>query len=201
VTGVDIEWQPNNPHVTIMADAMDYPLDGYDLIHASPPCLPFTKAAATRRGQGYEYPDLLTPMRARLREQGTPYIIENVEGAPMVVPITLCGTMFGLKLLRHRWFESNFWLTAPPHLPHTGSVGMRDYVTVAGHGGSRAARQEAMGIDWMADQELVDAVPPAYTEFLGRQAMDYIMRQRSLAPGGIVQEATTGTRSAGPKPG
>ena len=133
VVGVDIEPQPNYPFEFIREDAMSFPLEGYDAIHASPPCQRWTRGQ-NARGQADKHPDLLTPIRQRLQETETPWVIENVPGAPMRDPLMLCGTMFGMKLFsdgerayeedeatenasttafelrRHRWFEASFHL-------------------------------------------------------------------------------------------
>jgi len=122
--------------------------------------------------------DLVAKTRNRLEQLYLPYIIENVVGAPLINPIRLCGRMFNLKLIRHRLFESNIFLEEPEHPKHNGSVRNKDFVTVAGHGGDGRAKlslwQEAMGIDWMTKTELVQAIPPAYSRYLGSQVMDFI---------------------------
>lgn len=170
VTGVDLNPQPNYPFEFIQMSALDVDLSGYDLIWASPPCQAFTWSA---KQWHKEYPDLVDATRQRLILAGVPYIIENVIGAPLVDPQTLCGTMFGLKLIRHRLFETNFDWQAPPHHRHTGTVRHGDYFTVAGHGGNgRRAHHlwvEAMGIDWMTNPELAQAIPPAYSEYIANQ--------------------------------
>src|SRR5258708_28352590 len=104
ILGVDIVPQPRYPFKFVQADAMTFPLEGYDFIWASPPCQAFSK---TRRITGKEYPDLIDPIRQRFPTR-IPYVIENVTGAPLFAPVMLCGTMFGLKVIRHRNFETNF---------------------------------------------------------------------------------------------
>jgi DNA (cytosine-5)-methyltransferase 1 len=121
-----------------------------------------------------------------LRETGLPYIIENVDGAPLIDPIVLCGTMFPkLRVLRHRLFEANFTILTPPHKKHPkvhtfdrrkahyGKTDeWKDFVQVTGGGNcTLAAAQEAMGIDWMTKGEINEAIPPAYTEFIGKQLL------------------------------
>ena len=177
VVGVDIAPQPRYPFPFVQADALDYLAahgHEFDAIHASPPCQKYSWSA--KRWTEIERADLVGPTRAGLQRTGRPYVIENVVGAPLVRPLVLCGVMFGLAVLRHRLFESNVVLLSPGHRPHTGSVGDGTYVTVAGHGGnnckgrgSRAVKQAAMGIDWMSDAELNQAIPPAYTHYIGRQ--------------------------------
>jgi DNA (cytosine-5)-methyltransferase 1 len=186
VVGVDINPQPNYPFEFIQADALEWlswtslSLPGFDVVHASPPCQAYSWSA---KRWDVERADLLAPTRELLRKVGLPYVIENVVGAPMESPIRLCGVMFGLEVIRHRLFESNVAMVEPWHAPHQGSVQDGTYVTVAGHGGdnikgrgSRAAKQRAMGIDWMSDEELNQAIPPAYTEWIGRQLLQVVER-------------------------
>lgn len=183
VTGVDIERQPHYiGDVFHQADAMTFPLEGYDLIWASPPCQAYSMSAQSQRNQGKEYPDLLRAIRDRLLETDTPWIIENVKGAPMRADYRLCGCMFGLKLRRERWFETSWnGFALLPSCYHPEPV-----VSVVGHGTPAWVRQRlgfnptikdyraAMGIDWMNRDELSLAIPPAYAEYLGRQALDII---------------------------
>lgn len=189
VVGVDINPQPNYPFPFQQMDAMlvlqgmaDYPHHwDFDAIHASPPCQAYSWSA--RRWTEVERDDLVAPTRDLLRATGLPYVIENVVGAPLVSPIRLCGEMFGLEVIRHRLFESNVPMVEPPHPKHRGTVKDGTYVTVAGHGGDnikgrggRAAKQKAMGIDWMTDVELNESIPPTYTEWIGRQLIQAIER-------------------------
>jgi DNA (cytosine-5)-methyltransferase 1 len=177
VTGVDVVAQKHYPYRFIQGDALTVELEGYDVIHASPPCQLYS---ITQYIRGREHPDLVEPMRARLREWGGLYVIENVVGAPLVEPITLCGRHFGLELYRHRLFESNAGLREPPlhpvHLPICTPIGEKhrpgDYMTVAGHFSSMPAAKRAMGIDWMNRAELGQAIPPAYTEYIGKQLIE-----------------------------
>src|SRR5690348_4826231 len=106
IVGVDINPQPHYPFTFIQADALTFPLDGFDAIHASPPCQDFaqTRYIVSRRGR--EYPRLIAPTRERLIASGLPWIMENVEGAPLMNPVTLCGTALGLRVRRHRLFRS-----------------------------------------------------------------------------------------------
>lgn len=177
IVGVDIKPQPHYPFRFVQADAMTYPLDGFDAIHASPPCQVFSMAAQSQRNRGVVYPNLLAPTRARLEQQGTPWVMENVPGAPMRSDFVICGCRVGLPLRRVRLFETSwngFDLMTPCH--HTGPV-----VSVVGHGTPAWQRERlgynptireyraAMGIDWMNRGELSQAIPPAYTEYIGRQ--------------------------------
>jgi DNA (cytosine-5)-methyltransferase 1 len=152
-----------------------------DAIHASPPCQHYTALAKGNNANVDQYPDLIPPTRELLEATGLPYVIENVPTAPLVDPITLCGEMFGLGVIRHRKFESNMSLAAPAHVPHRGRVaGWRHgqkfdgpYFAVYGDGGGKgsvAEWQTAMGIDWADVRlEIAEAIPPAYTEHIGAQ--------------------------------
>jgi DNA (cytosine-5)-methyltransferase 1 len=156
VTGVDIRPQPRySGDDFIQADVMD-PLFGI-------------------WGHPEKYPDLVAPTRTLLVESGLPYVIENVPGAPLRDPIVLCGEMFGLRVIRHRLFESNVFMLQPPHQPHTAraSYGRSpkngEHYTISGHFGDVKGGRLAMGIPWMTRDELSQAIPPAYTEFIGSQ--------------------------------
>ncbi len=184
VVGVDHKPQPRYPFPErfVQADALNPPFDlkTFDVIHASPPCQDFCAMkhfpGLAKRG------NLITATRKLLCSAGVPWVIENVPGAPMQAGVVLCGKMFGLKVYRHRVFEASVALLCPPHVSHRDNcrkrmLSRKGFVTVAGHGGMgigiggmEYARQ-AMGIDWMARDELSQAIPPAYTEFLGRQLL------------------------------
>lgn len=179
VVGVDINPQPRYPFEFHQANAMTFALSGFDAIHASPPCQAYTVLGG--REDLSHYPDLVDAVRERLQAAGVPWIIENVPGAPLRDPITLCGAMFGLRSYRHRLFESNVPLTAPAHPPHKVRVNRRGenrrqhwdnggFITITGDVGVYCG-PEAMGVDWMSGNELSQAIPPAYTEFLGRQLL------------------------------
>lgn len=184
VFGVDILPQPRYPFPFLEADALSLPmafLESFDAIHASPPCQAYSDLAA-RNGNGHKWPQLVEPVREMLTVTGKPYIIENVEGAPLKDYIVLCGTMFpGLRVLRHRLFETNFDLQPPQHGKHplVHTVDRRkahygktdewsDFVQVTGGGNcSVKAARAAMGIAWMIKREINEAIPPAYTRFVG----------------------------------
>jgi DNA (cytosine-5)-methyltransferase 1 len=177
VYGVDINPQPNYPFPFFRYDALKVKVKGFDLVHASPPCQRWTVA---RGIWARDHPDLLTPTRERLEGWGGPYIIENVPLAPLIDPVTLCGTMFGLGVFRHRGFETTLPVKAPDHASHDGRIGDGRYFTVAGHTGLRSSRdghgtglaeqwRTAMGISWGTAKELAQAVPPAYTQYIGEQ--------------------------------
>src|SRR6266704_94400 len=123
VTGLDIVFQPRYPFRFLQADMLTYPLDGYDAYHLSATCQGFSLASRFHSGTQAKYPNLLPAMRARLQRTGKPYVIENVAGAPLIKALMLCGTMFGLNVVRHRYFESNVFIFQPDHFPHTRRTG------------------------------------------------------------------------------
>lgn len=187
VHGIDLYPQKNYPYAFTRADALEYLIangHNYDVIHASPVCQHYTWAAARWRNDpdyktDYDV-DLLLPVRDELIRLGKPFIIENATQAPLDAnnAIVLCGTMFGLKVFRHRQFETNWMCLAPAKCSHKGKRighGAEDYVCVAGHGANGSARYErwcdAMDIHWMTKYELTQSIPPAYTEYIGRQLM------------------------------
>ena len=187
VVGVDIKPQPRYPFEFHQADALAYPLDGFDFILASPPCQAHTAMKTMHNAK--EHPDLIPASRERLIASGVPWVIENVIGAPLRSPIMLCGTMFGLglqgaDLQRHRMFEASFPIILTPQCQH----GARRTIGVYGEGCRDSRRKsdrsvdeftveqgrEAMGIDWMTLAELCQAIPPAYSEYLARQALNHM---------------------------
>lgn len=199
VTGVDLEPQPEYPFRFVQADALTYDLSGYDLVWASPKCQRWSQATR-QSGRQDDHPDQIAPIRERLVANGAPYIIENVLGAPLKDPVMLCGAMFGLAVIRHRLFECSFPIERPVHPKHSGSLVTGEYVTVAGNGGvpawtlkEREARglsrhvlgemtlerwREAMGINWMSRKPLTQAIPPAFSEWLGVRAAAWIQANR-----------------------
>lgn len=183
VEGVDNVNQNHYFHDFYQEDAIEFMKNGlrhYDFIWASPPCQLHSWGGAQWRNKGYEYPDLIEITRYYLKESGKPYIIENVVGAPLIEPVRLCGTMFpGLKIFRHRLFESNMNLKVEMKCKHEGHMvksrrtDSNDYFTVAGHNtGTHVEWADAMGIDWMTKQELAQAIPPVYSEYLTRQVYE-----------------------------
>jgi len=182
VVGVDIKPQPHYPFEFVQSDALVFAErlainNGwrFDAVHASPPCQAFTQAKTIH--PTVEHPDLLTPTRALLDLIGLPYVIENVPNAPMRPDFVLCGSAFGEpRLRRHRWFEVN-WDAAHLMAPcgHSDQL-----VSVFGHGGHRyhgvGEWREVMGIDWMTRDELAQAVPPSYTQFIGLHLLDQMAR-------------------------
>jgi hypothetical protein len=161
--GVDIEPQPRFPFAFMQADALTYPLDGFDAIHASPPCQAYSRATAWR-GKRSDHPDLLGPTIDRLRDCGVPWIVENVPDAPMDATVILCGSQFGLKVRRHRKFLFSWdgCYLLPP-CSHDGLLTFE-------HKQERAYG-DAMGCGWMARDGHRNAIPPAYTQWIGEQLL------------------------------
>lgn len=181
VVGVDINPMPRYPFEFHQADAvqflMEFGLD-FDVVHASPPCQPYSRMSNCRDGLAQTYDDTMIAMiRDLCRSMQVPYVIENVVGAPLFDPIELCGHMFGLQLYRHRWFESSVPIAVPPHVPHTlptspaGRWKPGTIMTIAGHVAPISVARDAMGVGWMTRDELCEAIPPAYTEFIGGRLM------------------------------
>lgn len=184
VTGVDIEPQPNYPFAFIQADVRSLTYDflfQFDAIHASPPCQQYSRGSVLARKRGKQYPDLYHSTKRMLEAAGLPYIIENVLGSP-AKGIRLYGDQFGLGVLRERIFESNIHLVS--HLPRNkqGSVRTGEYVTVAGHNKNTSRWARAMGIDWAATDEIREAIPPAYTEYLGLQLRTWLHQSQGFLP-------------------
>jgi DNA (cytosine-5)-methyltransferase 1 len=189
VVGVDIDPQPNYPYKFHQADvlAMDpWVLRSFDAVHASPPC----QGYSTQTQHRARHPRLIEATRDLLRAWGAPYVIENVEGARAFLkdPVRLCGSSFGLDVRRHRYFETNWDLVTPPcdhgwQTPRFRSLAIANHragklasvVGVHGHlnyPGEFPIRCKAMGIDWMTNNELVESIPPAYTEYIGQQLVN-----------------------------
>lgn len=187
IVGVDTVPQPEYPFSFELGDALTYPLDGFDAIHASPPCKRFTVAGAkARRAETLfePHPDLLTPTLERLGAVTVPWVVENVPGAPLRPDLLLCGSMFGLEVRRHRLFQSNAVLSQPAcrHDEQPRVVGVYgdgggdpNRARRGGGGGVKVAGAEAaaaLGIDWTTRQRsLSQAIPPAYTEYVGAQLL------------------------------
>lgn len=183
VVGVDIKPMPRYPRGTpfIKADALCVTRDElayFDLVWASPPCQRFSMLASREDLSGY--PDLIEPIRAKLIEADVAYVIENVPGAPIRKDLVLCGAMFGLRSYRHRHFECSFPIAQPDHPKHAVRVNRRGenrrehwanggFITVTGDVGTYCG-PEAMGIDWMSGDEMSEAIPPAYAEYIGHAA-------------------------------
>jgi hypothetical protein len=193
VVGVDIKPQPHYPFEFHQEDALIYPLGGFDAYHASPPCQAYLDC--NKNGKKItKHPRLIEPIRDRLLSTLRPFIIENVHKAPINAGLMLCGTMFGLNVIRHRYFEFNFNPPMSPfHCNHWGSVARGDFVAVYGRGGKgprypggrmpspinvRFTKSYAMGIEWeMTDKEINESIPPAYTEYIGRYLIGQCIQQ------------------------
>lgn len=194
VIGVDIEPQPRYPFEFICAEAiagLDYILKRRNVaaIHASPPCQRYSDLAK-RNGNAEDWPDLVAEVRAALTRTDLPYVIENVEGAPLIDPVRVCGTVFQkqLRVIRHRLFESNMSIEGTPCRPHPlvfthdkrkAHYGHLDqdtsFVQVTGGGNATVAnKRDAMGMPWASGHGCNEAVPPAYTEFIGRQLIEQL---------------------------
>lgn len=208
VTGVDLKPQPRYAgDAFIQGDALAYVKahgHEYDAIHASPPCQGYSRMRHLPWLKDRVYPLLIPATRAALVATGRPFVIENVAGAPLENYAMLCGTMFGLKVYRHRLFETSFFLLCPPHAKHREVIGSGrmlndrqnasangwvslpskghrnglrrsdDVIVAAGHFGGVAAARAAMGIDWMTRDELSQAIPPSYTLFIGAALLRHL---------------------------
>ena len=189
IVGIDIEPQPNYPFAFIQADALAPPFDlsQFDFIWASPPCQFASAAAAYMRARGKEYPDLIDETRELLASSGAVTAMENVPQAPLRRDLILDGTMFPpLRVIRRRVFETNFFMLQPSSRVRPNLVTKERWSTIAGGGRASGvpveanawhtadACRKAMGIDWMPRRELSQAIPPAYSEFIGRAALEHI---------------------------
>lgn len=179
VVGVDINPQPRYPFAFHRGDALKFLLEHhheFDAFHASPPCQAFTKAQKIQKN---DHPDYLRAVREAFTMIGKPWIIENVPGAPLIDPVELCGCMFdGLRTYRPRLFESGSGVVLPqpthrPHIARTAKMGRPpaegEFMHVVGNFSGVESARSAMDIDWMVRDELREAIPPAYTEFIGHQ--------------------------------
>lgn len=182
-TGVDHLSQPRFPGPFMQWDALEYVeqyWQFYDAIHASPPCQAYSRMTDCRPGLPEKHHDLLAQTRQILQATGLPYVIENVPESPLESPTWLCGQMFGLELYRHRGFETNWPLLAPEHPPHlvpTSRAGHWVEGTIMSVAGNVAPIEHArriMGISWMNRDELTEAIPPAYTAFVGHQLRKHL---------------------------
>lgn len=204
IVGIDIHPQPRYPFEFIQADAMTFPLESFDAIHASPPCQGYSIMRNLPWLRDKEYPMLIEPIEQRLRESGSHWVIENVMGAKLPAN-WLCGGMFGLPFFRHRYFHSSFYWLQPGHPEHARSIrrgrhlggrareivahvspsgrpqgmnswfkanGARRVGAAVGHAAGIGLAREAMGVHWMRREEVTQAIPPAYTEWIGRRLLE-----------------------------
>jgi DNA (cytosine-5)-methyltransferase 1 len=196
VTGVDINPQTRYPFTFIQGDAIEYLANHgheYDVIHASPPCQLYSRGTAAHRKNGKVYKDMIPVTRQLLEEIGKPYIIENVPHSPIRADIKLCGWNFGLKhIIRERWFEvgGGLFIMCPyPTQVPKGIVKHGKAVSIFGKGSYKQKGnkhpefdqgsvektwQYAMGIDWMNCDGLREAIPPAYTEYIGTEILNQL---------------------------
>jgi DNA (cytosine-5)-methyltransferase 1 len=195
VVGVDIDPQPHYPFAFIQADCLALEtrfLRFFDAIHASPPCQLFSVYRNNKAQTSKPAQNLIPETRAMLAASGLPYVIENVPGAPLLNPVRLCGTSFPpLEVRRHRMFEASFPIDAPPcdhgrltERKYPGSTNRPNGRTVCNIGEYRvplAVQKVAIGIDWMNLEEISEAIPPAYTEFIGSQLIAHLEAQRLAA--------------------
>lgn len=208
VVGVAIKPQPHYPFDFVQADALSVVLRGYQYrwktitgdawefaaIHASPPCQRWMQAQNFRADRE-EHPDLITPLRPLLEAIGLPYVIENVPAAPLIDPILLCGSMFDppLDVKRHRHFEANWTLEPPdwpcrhrlwlPRFPARASKGLRRVVSVFGQDSPAPLVRAVMGMPWATRLECSQAIPPAYSEFVGGKLMAHLGRRGAKCTG------------------
>lgn len=198
VVGVDIEPQPNYPFEFIQSDAIEFILKRgheFDAVAGSPPCQEYTKATAIAKARGKTYPDLVDPTRKAMRKAGRPYVMENVPQSPLRPDVILTGNMFNLPIIRKRHFETSFFMFTQPLIPEYRKVG-NELCSIWGKASQdrcskdrfgfktiREAWAFAMGIDWhMTEAELAEAIPPAYTEYIGRALLQtlYNLNHSSL---------------------
>ena len=188
VVGVDIKPQPHYPFEFHQADALTYPLYGFDAYHASPPCQAYSLAGATHRSKGKIYPELITATRNNLISTGKPFVIENVPNSPLINPIKLNGAMFEMLICRDRLFETSFPMDLLLLPQNKVSVKMGrpvkdgEVICPVGHFPQRKYAERQMGIDWMSKQELTQAIPPAYTEYIGKYLMQAVLEYSGVMP-------------------
>lgn len=183
VVGIDIDPQPRYPFEFHQADALKFLLENYeefDAFHASPPCQAHTTA---QRIQGRNHPDFIWATRAAFDLIGKPWVIENVPGAPLIDPVELCGAMFGLSTYRHRLFETNWPLRRkkhPEHVARTTKMGRApvagEYMHIVGNFSGVDKAREVMGMPWANRDGLREAIPPAYTRWIGEQLIQQMER-------------------------
>ncbi len=207
VTGVDHDPTPKYPFTFYQADALEYLANHgheYDVIHASPPCQGYSRSTAQFRGAGKVYSDLMEATRDLLNASGKPWIMENVPGSPMRPDVKLNGRMFGLRVIRWRWFEVGgglFLMNPGQNTIPKGLVKNGECVSVFGKGSYRKSNSDAhptfdqgsikstwryaMGIDWMDTEGLREAIPPAYTEWIGSMIFEQVKSKTNARINGI----------------
>lgn len=184
VTGVDIEFQPKYKSTFFQEDAIEFLKryhHDYDFFHASPPCQEYSLSTKQFRMKGKQYPQLISQLRTEFIKIGKPYVIENVPGSPLLNPIMLCGTMFGLPTYRHRLFESNVHLFQPMHEKHLQPncrMGRKpksnEFIQYVGHFSGIKIVQKFTGLHWLGQKELAQSIPPQYTYYIGLQIINHL---------------------------
>jgi DNA (cytosine-5)-methyltransferase 1 len=188
IVGVDHLPQPRYPFEFEQGDALEFLHSvnyvDFDMIHASPPCQGYSRMRYLPWLQGREWPLLIPELRRRLKQTGISYVIENVVGAPLLDPVCLCGTMFGLPIYRHRLFECSEWIMHFPHTPHREVIGPGRFLNdrrkrslngfVSAIRGDAQAAKQALQVPWMNRDEACQAIPPAYTEWIGARMLEAI---------------------------
>lgn len=174
ITGVDVKPQPRYPFRFVLGDYRSVNPQDFDFVWASPVCKRYTQMLNHGLTDCANHPDFIPDVRERLAASGRPYVIENVAGAPLLNAGMLCGEMFGLRVMRHRYFECSFRTVWPDHIPHRGNGHRKQgdggyYFRVYGHETGKAQWGLAMGIDWMKSYELAQAIPPAFSEYVAKQ--------------------------------
>ena len=209
VVGVDIAPQPHYPFEFHQGDALEFIAKygrEFDVIHTSPKCQFGTGLQHLGQARNKSYPEhenQIPGLRRLLVAVGQPYVIENVTGSRrhLINPVMLCGKTFGLKTYRHRWFEiSPFWMLAPSHISHQDQTppagngkSPKGFISVCGTGGVRGMTRpeildyfsEAMGIDWMTRAELSQAIPPAYTRWIGERLLEMLENVSAVEAGAV----------------
>jgi DNA (cytosine-5)-methyltransferase 1 len=186
VVGVDILTQPKHKGNFVQSDAFEYLKEYghlFDAIHASPPCQEYSPSTKQFRMAGKEYPDLIAQTREALIKSGKPYVIENVPNSPLVNPVVLCGTMFGMRTYRHRLFESNIHIDQPEHPEHTAKnakmgrpIKDDEFIQYVGHFPGVKMVQEMCGTPWLGQKELAQSIPPQYTKYIGLVLIEYLKK-------------------------
>ena len=179
VIGVDIKPQPHYPFEFHQADALQYALEGFDVIHASPPCQAYSKS--TKKIYRGNHKRMISAIRNRLIQARVPFVIENVEGARhrLIQPVMLCGSMFNLNIQRHRYFEINpliaVLLPCCDHKPNPVYItGTRRLKGKPRQEDPAAVKRQALETPWMTVANMDEAIPPAYTHYIGVQLKKYL---------------------------
>ena len=177
VVGVDIKPQPRYPFEFHCEDAFAFLHKHhyeFDVIHASPPCQAYSRMTKDSK----KHPDLYVECRQLLASTLKPWIIENVMGAPFAHGVILCGTMFGLNIWRHRCFETRDLILNPLRCDHKQ---FPEPWCVSGEGGGNGLRHRKgdkkswpryLGMSWATPKECTQAVPPSYTQYIGKRIME-----------------------------